>query len=391
VDGDGCVAEESTNQRITVTIKPVESTADLRRFIDFQYDHYRGNRFFVPPLRIDVKHVLNERRNPFFEHGKVQAFLAEDGDGRVVGRIAGIVNGMHLRKYDDGVGFFGFFEAVEDAEVSAALISAAGQWLREQGLVAMRGPTNPSMNDVAGLLVDGFDRRPAIMMPYNKPYYQEHLVANGFERAMTMWAYFVHAKYANFGKLFRGRDLVLKRQPDLTVRTIDMDRFEDEARLILDVYNDAWSQNWGHVPMTKNEFSKIAKDMKQVLDPDLVIIVENSEGPIGFAISLPDMNLVLHRIPDGRLMPTGLFKLLAHSKLRSVHAIRTLLMGVRLKYQGRGLDAVLVACCIENGMANGFDEGELSWVLDTNHRMINHLEAIGAVKDKEYAMYEKRL
>ena len=374
-----------------MTIKPVESTADLRRFIDFQYDHYRGNRHFVPPLRIEIKNVLNERKNPFFEHGKMKAFLAEDGGGNVVGRIAGIVNGMHLAKYDDGVGFFGFFECVDDPGVSSALIEAAGAWLGQQGLTAMRGPTNPSMNDIAGLLVDGFDKRPAIMMPYNQPYYEEHLLQNGFERAMTMWAYFVHAKYANFDKLFRGRDLVLKRQPDLKVRTINMDRFEEEARLILDVYNDAWSQNWGHVPMTENEFSKIAKDMKQVLDPDLVIIVENSEGPIGFAISLPDMNLVLHRISDGRLLPTGLLKLLAHSKLKSVHAIRTLLMGVRLDYQRRGLDAVLVAYCIENGMANGFDEGELSWVLDTNHRMINHLEAIGAVKDKEYAMYEKQL
>ena len=374
-----------------MTIKPVQSAADLRRFIDFQYDHYRGDPFFVPPLRIDVKHVLDPRKNPFFEHGKLQAFIVEDANGSITGRIAAIVNGMHLKKYDDGVGFFGFFESIEDPAVGDALIATAGQWLSEQGLVAMRGPTNPSMNDVAGLLVKGFDRRPSIMMPYNKPYYEGYLLNNGFERAMTMWAYFVHEKYASFDKLFRGRDLVLRRQPDLTIRTIDMDRYDEEARVILDVYNEAWSQNWGHVPMTEKEFAKIAKDMRQILDPALVVIVENSEGPIGFAISLPDMNQVLRRVRDGRLLPSGLFKLLVHTKLRTVSSIRTILMGVRLKYQGRGIDAALVASSIENGQNHGFDAAELSWVLDSNHRMINHLEAIGAVKDKEYGMYEKRL
>jgi hypothetical protein len=173
---------------IIVTIKPVTSKADLRRFIDFQYDHYRGSRFWVPPLRLDVKHSLDRNKNPFFEHGGLQAFLAEDEHGRAVGRIAGIVNGMHLKKYDDGVGFFGFFESIEDPAVSEALVDAASDWLRRQGLTAMRGPTNPSMNDIAGLLVGGFDRRPAIMMPYNKSYYADYLQRCGFGRAMTMWA-----------------------------------------------------------------------------------------------------------------------------------------------------------------------------------------------------------
>jgi GNAT superfamily N-acetyltransferase len=170
-----------------------------------------------------------------------------------------------------------------------------------------------------------------------------------------------------------------------------MDRYEEEALMIVDLYNEAWSHNWGHVPMTENEFTKIAKDMKQILDPALAVVVENSEGPIGFAISLPDINYVLRRVPDGRLLPTGFIRLLALSKFGGISAIRTLLMGVRTKYQGRGIDAVLVASSIENGQNHGFEAAELSWVLDSNHRMINHLEAIGAVRDKEYGMFEKQL
>ncbi len=379
------------NERRILTIDPVESKQDLRQFIDFQYDHYRGDPHWIPPLRLDARHTLDTAKNPFFEHGRLQLFLARDPKGRVIGRIGAIVNGMHLKKYDDGVGFFGFFEVVEDEDVAAALIESAAGWLERQGLSAMRGPTNPSMNDVAGLLVDGFESSPTIMMPYNKRYYAQFLQRNGFERAMTMWAYFVHQKYAKFDKLWRGRDIVMKRQPGLSLRTIDMSRFEEEARTIVDIYNEAWSRNWGHVPMTDREFAKLARDMKQIVDPNLIIVAEYDGEPMGFAISLPDINRALRHVKDGRLLPTGLARLLAHLKLASISTIRTLLMGVRLKYQGRGIDALLVASSIENGISRGYDAAELSWVLDSNSKLINQLEAIGAVKDKEYAMYEKRL
>ncbi|NNE34111.1 MAG: hypothetical protein HKN13_02675 [Rhodothermales bacterium] len=372
-------------------IKPVDSKADLNRFISFHYDHYRGDRCWIPQLRLDVKHTLDPSKNPFFDHGKLQAFLAEDDNGRILGRIAAIVNGMHLKKYDDNVGFFGFFESVEDHSVTDALVQTAGEWLRAEGLTAMRGPANPSLNDVAGLVVSGFDRRPAIMMPYNKPYYDDYLTRSGFERAMTMWAFYVHEKYAAFDKLWRGRDIVLKRQPGLTIRTIDMSRFDEEAAAILDIYNEAWSKNWGHVPMTDREFAKVAKDMKQVLDPDLILIVEDEGQPMGFAISLPDINQALRHVKDGRLFPTGLLRLLAHTKMGTISSIRMLLMGVRLKYQGRGIDSLLIANSIENGQKRGYESAEMSWVLDSNQRLINNLEAIGGIRDKEYALYEKQI
>lgn len=345
----------------------------------------------MPPLRVDIKRLLNPKKNPFFEHGRVRCFLAENEKGEILGRIAGIINGMHLRKYDDNVGFFGFFETVEDFEVANALHSAVEEWLRGQGMTTVRGPVNPSLNDVAGLLVSGFQKKPFVMMPYNMDYYPDFLERLGYHRAMTMWAYFLHRKHGKFEKLWRGRDLILRRYPNLTVRTIDMSRFDEEALAILAIYNEAWSENWGHVPMTDAEFHVIAKEMKQIVEPGLVIIVEDEGKPIAFALSLPNINQALEHVREGRLLPGGILQLLLRMKFGGITQVRTMLMGVRKGYRGKGLDSVLVACTVENSYDIGYSSGELSWVLDSNEVLLNHLASIGAVKDKEYAMLEKQL
>jgi GNAT superfamily N-acetyltransferase len=315
--------------------------------------------------------------------------MAENERGEDVGRIAAIVNGMHLETHDDDTGFFGFFEAVDDAAVGEALLEAAVEWLRDRGLSAVRGPANPSLNDVAGLLVDGFDRRPSILMPYNPPYHEEMLEAAGFERTMTMWAYYVHKKYVQPERLRRGAELVHRRTPGLTVRPLDMDRYDEEARTILDIYNDAWSDNWGHVPMTEAEFEQLAEEMKQIVEPEVVYFVEHEGEPVAFSITLPNMNQALRHVPDGRLFPLGLPKLLLNAYY-GIYECRMPLMGVRQAYQGKGLDALLVLETIENGPKHGLDACEMSWVLDTNERLKNHVESIGGVVDKEYAMFEKR-
>ena len=372
-----------------VTVQPTQQRSDLRQFVDFQFDFYRDSRYWVPPLRRDVNKTLNPKKNAFFEHGDIQPFLARNGQGEVVGRIAGVRNGMHLQKYDDGVGFFGFFECVNDEAVARALLEAAADWLRKQGLSAMRGPANPSLNDTAGLLVDGFDSEPALMMPYNPPYYEELLMRCGFERVMTMWAYYIHKKYVQIDKLKRGVELIKRRRPGLSLRPLDMNRFDEEAAAIRDIYNDAWSDNWGHVPMTEGEFNQLADDMKQIVDPNIVFILEDEGTPVAFSISLPNLNQALRHVDDGRLFPLGLPKLLAYSHFGGVYECRTLLMGVRQEYQGRGLDAILNLAIIERGPRHGYDASEMSWVLDTNHRLLNALPSIGGVKDKEYAMLEK--
>lgn len=372
--------------RISVT--PVASRRDRKAFIQFPFDLYRDSNVWIPPLRTDVAKLIDRRKNAFFEHGDMQLFLARTADGNVVGRIAAIRNGMHLEKYGDGVGFFGFFDAVDDVDVGHALLSTAADWLRAEGLSTMRGPANPTLNDTAGLLVGGFDKQPAILMPYNHPYYESMLTSFGFSRSMTMWAYYSHIKYLDDAKLNRGRDLLFRRYPALSARRLDMDHFDREAASILDIYNDAWSQNWGHVPMTEGEFTQLAAELKQIVDPRLVVIVEDAGEPIAFAISLPDLNYALKTVSNGRLLPTGLLKLLFLAKSGVIREIRMPLMGVRKSYQGRGLDAVLIAETINTGRAIGVLGCEMSWILDTNHKMRNALESMNGVKDKEYAMFD---
>ena len=370
-----------------VTARPVTSRRDRQRFLDFPYRHYADDRTFVPPLRLDQAKVISADKNPFFEHGDMQLFLAER-DGEVVGRVAGIVNGMHLRKYGDGNGFFGFYETVEDPEVSAALLDAATGWLRARGLTGARGPTNPSMNDVAGLLVGGFDRPPSILLPYNKPYYEAYLTDYGFTRAMTMWAYYVHDAYINAEKMERGAALVRRRYPELTVRQFDKSRFYEEVDTAMAIYNEAWAENWGHVPYTSHEARHLADDLKQILEEDLFLFVEDAGRPVAFSASLPNLNRALQRIPNGRLLPTGLGKLLAWGQFGGIYEIRMALMGVLPEVRGRGIDAVLIHETIRNGRAKGYEAAELSWVLDVNAPLINALEKLGAVRDKEYAMFE---
>ncbi|NNE36238.1 MAG: hypothetical protein HKN13_13445 [Rhodothermales bacterium] len=373
-----------------ISIRPAVTKGEIRRFIDFPYQLYRDEEYYVAPLRMDISKALNPKKNAFFEHGQIQPFLALDASGKTLGRIAGIENGMHLKKYNDGNGFFGFFECIEDYSVANALLDAAAKWLQDRGLTGVRGPTNPSMNDICGLLVDGFDRRPSIMMPYNLSYYKDFLERYGFTRAMTMWAYYVHKKYVDVSKLDRGVAIVKRRNPSLSIRTLDMTRFEEEAQTILDIYNEAWSRNWGHVPMTQAEFSQLTHEMKQVVDPRIVYIVEDNGTPVAFSISLPDMNIALKEVPDGKLFPTGLPKLLARAKFGGISEVRTLLMGVRLAWQGKGLDALMNHAIIHEGPRFGYSGCEMSWVLDANSKLINTLVNINSVKDKEYAMYEMR-
>jgi GNAT superfamily N-acetyltransferase len=280
---------------------------------------------------------------------------------------------------------------VDDYAAAEALLDAATDWLRGHDLTGMRGPANPSLNDTAGLLVDGFDRDPSILMPYNPPYHEDFLVDYGFERAMTMWAYYVHKKYVKVDKLRRGVQLVKRRTPNLELRTLDMDRFDEEARTILAIYNDAWENNWGHVPMTDAEFEQLAHDLKQIVDPEMVFLLEHEGTPVAFSISLPNLNMALQHVSDGRLFPLGLPKLLAYAQFGGIYEVRMPLMGVRKEYQGRALDSLLVLATIENGPPNGYDACEMSWVLDTNQRLINSLESMGGVVDKEYAMFEKPL
>lgn len=374
-----------------VSVFRVNSSSARRAFISYVYRLYQSDQFWIPPLRLDVARVLNPKKNAFFEHGQIELFLAKDKSGLIVGRIAAIVNGMHLKKYDDGVGFFGFFECEDDSNVAQLLFETASDWLRKQGLRAMRGPVNPSLNDTAGLLVDGFERQPAILMPYHKPYYERLLLEVGFERVMTMWSYYANARLINEERLNRGAKIVLGRNPNFTIRIIDMDDWENEVRIMLDIFNDAWSENWGHVPMTKREVQQLSDEMRMIVIPELINFVEDDGEPIGFSASLPDLNYIFSTIRNGRLFPTGGLKLLLGMKLKLVRETRMPLMGVKKSHHGKGVDSLIVADMLKRHRSIGMQGCEMGWVLDSNYRMKNFLTSMGAVKENEYALYEKSI
>ncbi len=376
---------------LPVTVAEARLKSDVRAFVDFPYRLYAGNRNWAPPLRRDVYHLLDRKENAFFEHGDIQPFLARDARGEVVGRIAAVRNGMHLDRYGDGVGFFGFFETVERYEVAEALLDAAARWLQAQGLTTMRGPASPSLNDTAGLLTEGFDVAPSILMPYNPPYYEGFLTRYGFQRAIVMLSYYVHRKYMHADKLRRGAALVQKRYPTLTLRQLDTKNFSRDVRSAMEIYNDGWSNNWGFVPYTEKEAQKLAADLKQVLEPDLFLFVEDEGVPVAFSLLLPDLNQALVHIRDGRLLPFGLPKILAWAKTGAIYNSRMPLMGVRKAYQGRGLDAMLVHETITRGVPKGYDSCELSWILEGNTKMRNFLDNLGTAIDKRYAMMDKPL
>ena len=385
---------ESLSRPGGVTVRPVVSAADLNRFLDLPYALYRGQPNFVPPLRMDQKGVLNAKKNPFFEHGAIQLFLAERGGagGRpeTVGRIAAIVNGQHLAKYADGNGFFGFFETVEDYAVAEALLDAATGWLTERGLTGVRGPTSPTMNDVSGLLVDGFDRPPAVLLPYNPPFYEDFLTRYGFARAMTMWAYYIHSAYLDISRMARGAALAQRRHPTLTIRSLDPARFSEDIAAAMEIYNVAWAGNWGHVPYTRREAEHLAKELKPIIENDLFLIVEDAGRPVAFSGSIPNVNRALKKLPDGRLFPTGLAKLVGTIKAGGLYEIRMALMGVLPEYRHMGIDALLIHQTVLNGLRDGYEACEMSWVLDVNKALTNALDKLGGVKDKEYAMMEMR-
>ncbi|MXZ04371.1 MAG: hypothetical protein F4Y90_02420, partial [Rhodothermaceae bacterium] len=226
---------------------------------------------------------------------------------------------MHLKTHDDEAGFFGFFETEEHYETAAALLDRAAAWLQEQGLNTMRGPVNPTLNDPAGLLVDGFDRVPAIMMTYNPPYYKDYLERWGLVSVMTTWAYYIHRKHVAIDRMRRGAAIIYRRNPGVSVRTLDMSRFDEEVATIREIYNDAWSDNWGFVPITDNEFVHLAKAMKAIVDPRICFFVELDSNPVGFTVCLPDVNPALQRLPNGRLLPFGLIKLLILTKFAGIH------------------------------------------------------------------------
>jgi GNAT superfamily N-acetyltransferase len=296
------------------------------------------------------------------------------------------VNHRHVEFHDEPVGFFGFFECADDPAAANALITAAEEWVRARGMRGLRGPMSFSTNEECGLLVDGFDSAPMIMTTHNPPYYERLLEGAGLRKAKDMFAYLL-AEMGEPERLMRGVTRLAGRS-DATVRPIRMKELPAEMERIRDVYNSAWERNWGFVPMTEAEFDEMAKQMKQIVDPELCLIAEIDGEPVGFGLVLPDFNQAI-RHTDGRLLPFGLFKLLWYA--RRIDQVRVVTLGVKPEYRRHGLDAMMMLRGYRRAVELGYKRSEASWILEDNLPMRRIMERLGWTAYKTYRIYEKSL
>ena len=336
---------------------------------------------------MDVNKLLDRKANPFYQHGDAQLFLAER-DGELVGRIAAVRNDAHgaFHPEERHVGFFGFFECADDQAVADALFGAAADWLKGQGFTVMRGPASLTTNDECGLLVDGFDTPPVVMNPHNPPYYVALVERAGFRKAMDLLCYEGSGE-APPARLVEGARKLAERF-EITLRSLDMKRFEEDVELVKRVYNAAWEKNWGFIPMNDAEIDLLAKNLKPVVVPDLVVFAFLKGEPIGMGVAIPDFNVALRHNRSGRLLP-GLWHLL--TRRRSIRRVRILILGVLKEYRRTGADALMYEWIWSHGNRLGYNWGEASWILENNPAMRNGLERMGFHVYKTLRMYDKPL
>ena len=371
-------------------IIPVESRRDLHRFVDFPWQLYDPHVYpqWVPPLRMAVRDALDRTGNPFYRDAERALFLAVR-DGRIVGRIAAIENRAHNRFHEDRVGFWGFFECVDDQSVADALFDAAASWLVGRGLDTMRGPMNPSTNYECGLLVGGFENRPTFMTAWNPAYYDSLCTGAGLVKAKDLlgfWFPAVEEGYALPDFVRKQAERALERGR-ITFRDLDPRHFDREVAACWDIYNDAWERNWGFVPMTRAEFEHMAKDMKQLLWPQLAFMASVDGEPAGFMLALPDYNEVLRHNRNGRLFPLGLWRLLRGK--RTIRTARVMALGVKGSFRSRSILALFTHEVMRRGLAMGKIGAEASWLLEDNQLIVKPMRAMGARERMRWRVYER--
>jgi GNAT superfamily N-acetyltransferase len=369
-----------------ITVRTVLTARDEKAFINFLWTIYKDNPNWVPPLKMDRKKLIDRKKNPFYSHSDMELFLAERG-GQVVGRIGAIVNYNHIKEHNEQIGFFGFFESVNDQEVANLLFDKAKEYLRSKGMTAMRGPANPSVNDEYGLLVDGFNLSPVVLMTYNPSYYVPLIESYGFTKLKDLYAYKLSQETVYTDRLVRFNELIRQKE-GLTFRSINMKEFKQEVDKVKEIYNKAWSKNWGAVPMTDTEFDALAADLKMVLEPELILMAEVKGKPIGFGLSLPDINIPLKYNKSGGLL-TGLYHLF--TKKKKIDLVRIIVLGVIPEYQRTGAAGVLFYETAVRAKKLGYKYGEASWVLEDNLMMNRAAEMMSGVRYKTYRIYEMQV
>jgi GNAT superfamily N-acetyltransferase len=377
---------------VAVQIQPIgRSKKELHRFFDVADRVYAGDPNWVPPLRDDVALVFADK-NPFWTHAEIQLFVATR-NGQDVGRIAAICDAAHNEFHQEKTAFFGFFESENDAATAGALFDAAGAWGKARGMSVLRGPANPSLNDEAGLLVDGFDSPPVLMMTYNPRYYVELYEKAGFRKAQDLLAYWFDLKEEPLARLSRLADRFRKRETDIVVRTVSKGGLMKDLPRIREVYNDAWEKNWGFVPMTSEEMDFMAKRLKPLVVEELLWLAEvkrpdGTMEPIAFMLMLPDYNVAMARA-GGSLLPFGWLKFLL--ALKKIKTVRVMTLGVKKAYRLRGIQSIMMADSLRYLLGKGYTGSEVSWMLEGNDLVIGAVRLWGGHLYKTYRMYDRPL
>lgn len=377
---------------MSLELVPVQSRRDIKEFVALPWRLFdrKAHPQWVPPLRLMVHDALDTRKNPFYRNADRALWLAYR-DGKPAGRIAAVENRAHNDFYRDRVGFFGFFESANDPEAASSLIRLASSWLEARGLDVIRGPMSPSTNQECGLLVDGFEHHPYFLTAWNPPYYESLMLGAGLQPVKDLLGYRIALEEEGVGLAERYAVHARRalEQGKVTFRDLDLGNFKREVEIWYDVYNSAWEENWGFVPMPREEFRYMAKELRPLIDTRYAFVAEVDGEPAGMLLLIPDYNEIFKRIPSGRLLPTGLFRLMSgRKKLRTG---RIILLGVKKAHRTRSIFPLLMHEIVRRGNQTGLTTGEASWVLEDNSLMNRPLVAMGGVPYRRWRIYERPL
>ena len=374
-------------------VEAVRGRSDRALFVRFPWQVYRGDPAWVPPLRSSVRALLDEE-HPFYDGGKgaeVEIFLAREG-GEVVGRVAAIVNHAHNRAHDENVAFFGFFESVDRPDVARGLLAAVEEWAGARRLDAVRGPMNPSTNYECGLLVEGFARPPTLMMTHNPPYYQRLIEAAGYDKVEDLYAYLSPVHGASLERLERLGQRTRRRNPGLVTREANLKDFSSEVQLVKMIYNSAWENNWGFVPMSDAEIDWLAKELKPLVLPGLTRFAFVDGEAVGFLLCVPDWNVVLADLDGSPFRhPLRTVKHVLFTRAEKLEGLRLILLGVKPGFRDRGIEGILLGEGLRVAIETGYRWCEYSWILEENELTKRLVRLMGGDLDKVYRIYEKRL
>jgi len=371
-----------------ISINIVETKQDFNDFLLLPWKIYKGSEFWVPPLISQVKETLDVNKYPFWLHARRELYIARQ-NGETVGRIAAIVDDNHNKFHEEKMGFFGFFESINDIEVAGTLFDQAKKWCKEQGMTHMRGPASPSLNDECAFLLEGFNMKPTFMMPYTPKYYINLSESYGLKKSKDLLALLKYTKWGIPSRFEKMALRVKKKYPELKIRSFNLNNFDVEVPKLIKVYNSAWEKNWGFVPMTYEEMLHTAKSIKMFGDPDLIKIAEIDGKAVGIGITVPNLNEVLEKL-NGKLGPIEMLKFLYYKN--KVKGMRTLIGGTIKEYRNTGIIAAIYYET-ELGVARGkkYEWSELGWNLEDNY-LINEFDmAAGAKIYKKYRLYEMEI